>query len=134
MMYRCYSPKSHSYKHYGERGITVCDEWKNYLKFRDWAIASGYDEAAARYECMLDRIDVNAGYFPENCRWVDIQVQNNNKRTCHYITWNGETHTVTEWNDILGFPPGLLFNRFRNGWDMNRAATEPVKKKGRSWR
>lgn len=29
MMYRCYNPKCKSYKDYGARGITVCEEWRN---------------------------------------------------------------------------------------------------------
>ena len=127
IMYRCYNPKADSYPHYGGRGITVCDEWKDYSVFREWAVKAGYDPNAPKYECMIDRIDGNAGYTPGNCRWANIRTQNNNRRTCHYILWTGETHTVTEWNRILGFPPGLLIQRIRCGWDMDRAATEPVR-------
>ena len=44
------------------------------------AIAAGYDPAAPYGECTLDRIDCDQGYSPDNCRWVDMKVQANNRR------------------------------------------------------
>lgn len=77
---RCYSPACKNYHRYGGRGITVCDEWRNdFRAFYEWAMASGYDENAPRGQCTIDRIDNDKGYSPDNCRWVDMNVQNNNK-------------------------------------------------------
>ena len=77
---RCYCPSHNAYKYYGERGITVCDEWLNdFQAFYDWAMANGYDENAPKGKCTIDRIDNDKGYSPDNCRWVDMKVQNNNK-------------------------------------------------------
>lgn len=81
MKNRCYNPNVRSYKTYGARGITVCDEWKSsFTAFYKWALKSGYDETAGYGECSLDRIDNDKGYFPENCRWVSFKVQANNRR------------------------------------------------------
>lgn len=81
MRERCYRESDVSYYLYGGRGITVCDEWENsYESFKIWAEANGYDWFAKRGDCTLDRIDVNGMYCPENCRWVDMKVQSNNKR------------------------------------------------------
>lgn len=81
MRERCYDKNHISYYLYGERGITVCDEWNNsYMAFKEWAENNGYDWYADRGECTLDRVDVNGSYCPENCRWVDMKTQSNNKR------------------------------------------------------
>lgn len=78
---RCYNPKSESYRYYGARGISMCDTWlNNYEEFRDWAVESWYVEDAPRGACTIDRIDSNGNYEPNNCRWVDMKVQNSNRR------------------------------------------------------
>ena len=78
---RCYNPNKKEYHNYGGRGITICDEWRDdFQEFHDWAFTNGYDENAPRGACTLDRIDVNGNYCTENCRWVDMKTQNNNRR------------------------------------------------------
>ena len=68
-------PNSVKAKYYFDRGIGLCDEWKNsFISFRDWSINNGYDE-----KLTLDRIDNDGSYTPENCRWVDMKVQSNNR-------------------------------------------------------
>jgi hypothetical protein len=52
-------------KWYGDRGITVCDEWKSFEGFRSWASAHGYKEGLS-----LDRLDSAGNYKPSNCQWL----------------------------------------------------------------
>lgn len=80
MIQRCMNPQCHDYKNYGGRGITVCDEWKEFSAFEEWAMNNGFSAELGSYECTLDRIDVNGNYEPSNCRWVDMKTQQNNKR------------------------------------------------------
>ena len=76
MKYRVFNINSDSYKNYGGRGITICDEWKNDVKsFYDWAISNGYSD-----ELSLDRIDNDGNYEPSNCRWVTKTIQCRNQR------------------------------------------------------
>lgn len=82
MNHRCTCKTANNYKYYGGRGIQVCDEWKtNYPAFKKWAYENGYDENAPRGKCTLDRINVDGNYEPDNCRWVDMKTQVNNRRS-----------------------------------------------------
>lgn len=77
MIARCNRKTHPKFKHYGARGISVCDEWRhNFKAFCEWSLAHGY-----RRGLTIDRRDNYGGYSPDNCRWVTYSVQENNKRT-----------------------------------------------------
>jgi hypothetical protein len=93
MKSRCENDNSDGFEHYGERGIKVCSEWQQFEPFRDWALANGYT-----HDLEIDRIDVNGGYEPANCRWATLVEQANNKRDNHMLTAWGETKNLAEWS------------------------------------
>lgn len=104
---RCYNINSKDYKNYGRRDIAVCSEWKDdFMTFYDWSIHNGYDDTLT-----IDRIDNNKGYEPSNCRWVDMKTQQRNKRNNKYFTYDGETHCITEWCEILGLNYNTVMTR-----------------------
>lgn len=125
---RCQQPKCSSYNDYGGRGISLCKEWLDFSNFYNWSMNNGYDDSLS-----IDRIDVDGDYTPNNCRWVDSKIQQRNKRNNHYLTYNNETHPITEWADILGINKGTLESRItRYGWSTEKALNTPVKKCNRS--
>lgn len=124
---RTSNPNDSCYKYYGGRGIGVCNEWLNYENFRKWAYESGYKSNAHFGECTIERIDVNKGYEPDNCCWVSMKEQANNKRNNVIVAFNGESHTYSEWDNIMGFPRGTVEGRLnRLKWNVNDALTKKV--------
>ena len=75
MLQRVSNEKTKTFQNYGARGIAVCDEWKDFIAFRDWALANGYSE-----NLTIDRINNDGNYEPNNCRWTNILVQARNTR------------------------------------------------------
>lgn len=113
---RCNNANSKSYKYYGGRGITICEEWQNdFNAFYEWATANGYAD-----DLSIDRIDVNGNYEPSNCRWATAKEQCNNKRNNVLITYGGITHTAAEWGEITGLSGNMLAQRARKGYDAER--------------
>ena len=133
MINRCYNHNDVSYIHYGARGVTVCDEWlgdKGVKEFCEWSYKNGYDENAPRGKCTLDRIDPNGDYCPENCRWVSMSVQANNKRNNNYYTIDGVTKTLSEWCREYGnLCVQSVYHRLQRGWDIKTALEKPMQKK-----
>lgn len=115
MLNRTRNPNASNYKYYGGRGISVCDAWQDYQNFKEWALSNGYDATAAYGECTLDREDNNGDYCPENCRWVNMNTQAGNQRSTKIITYNGESHNLKEWSEILDINYSTMKKYIRNG-------------------
>ena len=121
MKQRCTNNNHRSYKNYGAKGISVCKEWlHNFEAFKDWAFANGYTE-----KLTLDRIDGNGDYCPENCRWATYKEQGNNRNNNRLLTYNGQTHTMSEWCDIKKLSKATIYGRLKAGWDIDRTLETP---------
>lgn len=108
MIDRCTKKYCRNYNNYGGRGIEVCKEWKeSYISFYKWAMNNGYND-----NLTIDRIDSNGNYEPNNCRWVTYKVQNNNRRSNVYFTYNGERRTMKEWSELLNIPYITIQRRY----------------------
>lgn len=108
---------------YGGRGIVVCDDWKNNFKaFYDWAMANGYNDGLS-----IDRIDNDKGYSSDNCRWVTMEIQSNNRRSNITVEYNGECRTLAEWSKTLGIKYATLRKRLEDGWSVEDAFHTPLR-------
>jgi hypothetical protein len=121
MICRCTNPKADNYARYGEKGITVCDEWlHDYMAFREWALANGYEE-----HLTIDRIDGTKGYSPDNCRWATYHEQNLNRTVNKRVTgykhnWtiDGITKSAKAWCEEYRIPVPTVMYRI-NKMGMN---------------
>ena len=110
MTQRCKNQKLDCYNRYGGRGISVCDEWKNFEVFAEWALKNGYNETLS-----IDRINVNGNYEPNNCKWSTNFEQARNTRRNRFLSIKGESKTVAEWAEIGGIPYKTLQRRIDTG-------------------
>lgn len=121
MKLRCRAKSQQSYKYYGSRGINVCKEWDNFDVFAEWASTHGYAD-----NLSLDRIDPSGNYEPDNCRWVTMKEQANNKRTSRWFVFEGKKMTMQQIADKYGIPTSTLFNRLKRGMNIYDAVTVPI--------
>lgn len=122
MINRTSNKKNKGYKNYGGRGITVCEEWKDYLTFKKWAFENGYSDTLT-----IDRIENDKGYYPGNCRWADKETQNNNKQQSRKLEYKGETKSVEQWAKEYNINRSTLVNRINKGMSIKEALETPIK-------
>lgn len=126
MKTRCYNPSYIEYIRYGGRGISVCEEWQAFEPFYEWAMKSGYENGLS-----IDRIDNNGNYCPDNCKWSTNREQSLNRSSNAFLTYNGVTKHVSEWDkDIGATKSGRVRARLNAGWSIEEAVTIPVTHSG----
>lgn len=119
---RCYNAKATDYHRYGGRGIIVCDRWVN--SFENFLADMGRRPSLVH---SIDRIDVNGIYSPDNCRWATPEQQRLNTRVNHRLELNGEVRTVSEWQQLMGLPKDLIYQRVNKlKWTAHKAITTPL--------
>lgn len=118
---RCDKKSHKSYPHYGGRGITYPEAWKN---FESFISDVGWPPSRSH---TIDRINNEMGYSKENCKWSTPTEQARNRRSNRLIESGGRTKTLIEWSEITGIPRDTLSNRLNSGWPVEIALTKPVK-------
>jgi hypothetical protein len=130
MRQRCQNPNSPAWKHYGGRGITVCERWEKFENFLEDMLPTYRDDLT------IDRKDNNGPYSPENCKWATRSEQAFNRRPigedaflkrsdAHLLTHKGKTKYVALWARELGLKVDTLYMRLRRGWSVERTLTTP---------
>ena len=64
---RCLNSNRNNFPNYGGRGITICNEWLEFIPFRDWALSNGYAEGLQIHR------ENDGNYEPDSCRWVTLK-------------------------------------------------------------
>ena len=119
MKQRCYNQHHKAYKHYGARGINICNEWlKDSNSFYNWSINNG-----ASLELSIDRIDNNGNYEPSNCRWATNKEQSINKRNTRKI---GDK-TLEQISKETGINLATIEYRYDNGYKTLESISVEVK-------
>lgn len=135
MVQRCFNENTESYRNYGGRGITICEEWlRDREKFVEWALNNGYSN-----DLTIDRINVNGNYEPSNCRWATIKEQNNNKRPSSEwkkpqgkFEYNGKMYYLHELCEMFDTSEPAVRYRMNNmGMSLKQALETPKKTMGR---
>lgn len=74
ILQRCYDSNCSAYKNYGQRGVTICEDWKNYQNFAKWW-NNNYKEYMTDW--VIDKdilIKNNKIYSPETCCLVPMEI------------------------------------------------------------
>lgn len=117
---RCQNPSHRAYANYGGRGITVCERWQDFANFAE-------DMLPRPVGGMLDRIDNEGPYAPDNCRWTDRKTQNSNRRNCIYVDHRGERVTLKEYCRREGLRYRPIVKRVQDrGWPIDVALHAPL--------
>lgn len=126
MVHRCHHPNSLNYSYYGERGISVCDEWRNSPEAFHNYVTKLPDYGKEGY--TLDRINNDGNYEPDNVRWASQDTQVKNTRHTRLITYDDRTQCIVDWARELHMHPNTLRTRLNWGWDVETAFFAPIQR------
>lgn len=131
---RCLNQRSSGYKHYGERGITICEGWLHFENF----LADMGERPTRRHS--VERLDNDGNYSCGHCAecrhrgwksngvWATQKHQCNNKRSNRFLTFGNERLTLTQWSRKLGINAATLRDRLKRGWSTSKVLTTPVRR------
>jgi hypothetical protein len=114
MKARCENPRHNRFKHYGGRGITVCERWRDFKNFLA-------DMGVRPAKMTLDRRDSSGHYEPGNCRWATQKTQQRNRTNNRHLTAFGLTLTVAEWAEMTRLSKTKITQRLDRGWSTERS-------------
>jgi len=100
MTQRCTNPNHKQYKDWGERGITICEEFKDFHKY--CLYVESLEGFNLKIKQTIDRIDNNKGYEIGNLRWTDYSIQLINQRKRE--------------NALHSKYVGITWNKYHNRW------------------
>jgi len=120
MIQRCTNPNRNNWESYGGRGITIDPSWYKFENF----LADMKEKPGNEYS--IDRIDNSRGYSPENCKWSTRKEQHSNTQRTRYLTYNGETLSVMQWEQKTHIGHKRIESRISRGWSIEEALFTPL--------
>lgn len=119
---RCHNKRNKAFKHYGGRGIRICDEWRE--SFSAFLAAVGRRPSPKH---TLERINNDGNYEPGNVKWATMLEQAQNRRNVMRITYKGKTKTLTGWARAKGLTASALEYRLKvRGCSIEEALETPL--------
>lgn len=97
------------FQRYGGRGITVCEEWRDFRRF-----AKDVGEPPSPSH-SLDRIDNSGGYFPSNVRWATAKEQAHNRSTNVWVLSDGQKMIASEVAKKMGVSKSTISRWLESG-------------------
>jgi hypothetical protein len=117
MKQRCYYEKHTKYSHYGGRGIKIHQAWlDNPEEFYNWAYDNGYQKGMS-----IERVDGDKNYEPANCKFINRDEQQKNKRNTIKITIGGQTKILSEWCKVYKVNRNTIKSRVDRGMSYQEA-------------
>lgn len=123
---RCHKPHHPSYRWYGARGISVCEEWRT--SFPSFLKHVG-PRPSSRHS--IERINNHVGYEPGNVKWATKEEQMRNQRGNHSITVGAVTKLITDWAKDKGLHQTTISHRIARGMSEQEAVLTPPREGGR---
>lgn len=118
---RC-DPTHANMRNYSKNNISMCEEWRDYTKFAEWARTNGYQE-----DLSIERINVMGDYCPDNCTWISMEKQARNRTTTRWVEYQGRRMSLAEAAEITGLPYKQVHARLKSGWSLEDALTKPLR-------
>lgn len=122
---RCSNPNNKAYRHYGGRGIKVCERW---MKFENFLA----DMGEVPEGMSIERVDVNGDYCPDNCVWLPLAKQNKNTRTNVRVTYKGREMIALDFAREIGRNRNLIYCWLKQGLTPEQIAAKPTNRRRNS--
>lgn len=122
MIARCHDNTNSAYGRYGERGIVVCDEWRNSPR------AFFNDMGKRPPGTSLDRMNGNGNYYKDNCRWATDSEQQNNRSNNTWYDYGGKPYNGKQLCSRLGLNYNATKARIHRGKTPSQAFGVDVKR------
>lgn len=110
-------------RYQGRRDYEVPPPWRRYQAFEAWALANGWRDGL-----LLTRLNKDVGFVPENCAWM-ARYSEDRRPFRAYVKQFIHGRPAVQVAEDSGISVNAFRSRVFRGWDVERAATEPSRRR-----